>query len=76
MLVWVSLHYMLSGVVFSMFGMLYVEYSDYFQETKATIGWIVSIQTATKCIVGKRVVVTLHCNPRGGGYKGLTYEQP
>ena len=37
----------------SSFAMFYVEFSDVFQETKATLGWIGSLNLAVSNIVGK-----------------------
>ncbi|ELU06080.1 hypothetical protein CAPTEDRAFT_202864 [Capitella teleta] len=44
MLLRVFLYHALFGINYGSFGILYVEYVDYFDSTKADVGWIVSIQ--------------------------------
>ena len=53
LLIRVMIYHMLTGLHYGSFGLFYVEYSEYFRETKAAIGWIISIQTAVSSIIGK-----------------------
>ena len=48
----VALLNFLTGLSNSVFGMMYVEYTWHFHESKATIGWIMSISMAVACFTG------------------------
>ena len=52
LLVRVLLYNSLMGVNFTCFGLLYVEYTEYFQAPKANVGWVVSIQASMMSLLG------------------------
>ena len=43
----------LTGINIGSFSLLYVEYTGYFQTSKGTVGWIVSIQLASLSLFGE-----------------------
>ncbi|ELU06079.1 hypothetical protein CAPTEDRAFT_202863 [Capitella teleta] len=70
MLLRVFLYHALFGFNYGIFGILYVEYVDYFDSTKADVGWIVSIQIFLYSMLAFtsmtfRLLVTIIANLRG-----------
>ena len=49
----VFIYNLLLGINFNSFGLLYVEYTHYFQASKASVGWIIAIQFSVNGIAGK-----------------------
>ena len=52
LLIRVIVYNALTGINFSCFGLLYIEYTDYFQASKADVGWVVSIQASVISLLG------------------------
>ena len=52
----VFIYNLLLEIDFSSFGLLYVEYTDYFQASKASVGWIIAIQYSVNGIGGKKAL--------------------
>lgn len=46
LIVWVFVFNALMSIYYGSFGLLYIEYSNYFKATKAEIGWIIAIEQA------------------------------
>lgn len=57
LLVRIALYNALTGINFSCFGVLYVEYTEYFRDTKSAIGWVVAIQGMIMHLLGEALCI-------------------
>lgn len=52
LLFWVFIHNALMSIYYASFGLLYIEYSNYFMVSKADIGWIIAIEQSFGTLTG------------------------